>query len=226
MAEIRGLKFTTKGGPGSGNIGHSGRGGVHGESDSARAGLTISRAAKRQRHTLLKAVGHPVGPFGVPKGVELKDGAALEEWASAIPSSAFEGVFEVSMMGTADWRKGKNRMDSIGVWRPGAIQLRKGRKRNERASSSTLAHELGHAAHNELYRQGKNALIGRVQDSWSTRRPTTSTYNGWERDGFPTKYSLSNVSEYFAECHMTFLRSPSYLQKINPEMYAIMGDLY
>lgn len=78
---VRGLKFTTKGGPGSGNIGHAGRAGIHGESDAMSGCGTMLRGMEgwsglsdeKKREFAAAANGIPDSHLVKLRGVKIAD---------------------------------------------------------------------------------------------------------------------------------------------------------
>ncbi len=100
MAEIRGLRFTTKGGPGSGNFGHSGRpgqvggagassGGGGGSGGAAASASQWSNLPKRQRGVLESLAGGRKDPSqitGVSSGSRKRGYSITKAGAAALNS--------------------------------------------------------------------------------------------------------------------------------------------
>ena len=181
---IRGLKFTTKGGPGSGNIGHAGRpGSVGGSAPSSQASL-------EQR------VGAYMEEIGIP--FEHSDGLNI----SGEPSSThieengkWYSVFDPTKQSLALYDP---RTQTIHL-SPGACMSKQ--------FENIIVHELGHHVHASINRKLMGSLSQAVGNQLIPALRNQGT-EGLKKTGLRS-YSLTKPRELIADAYSVWALGPT-----------------
>ena len=183
MSVIRGLKFTYKGGPGSGNIGHAGRAGIHGESDAMSGYGTMLR------------------------GVEGWDGLSDEkkrEFAAAangIPNGHIEKLSNVYIA-----NEYLDANEASGMYFPRAGQSGDIYLHSRNSTGCTIAHEVGHHIWHKSVGPLEAIDVDRDRRVAKSLQAESSGRVALASAGL-RQYSLTHVKEFWADSYSLWGRA-------------------